>query len=81
MPIYEYRCDKCGHQFEVLIRNQADYPSACPACRKGKPVKAFSSFAALSGSATKAAPCAGGACPLPGGGCSSMGCGGGCPIA
>lgn len=30
MPIYEYTCDTCGHDFELLVRRQ-DTP-ACPAC-------------------------------------------------
>lgn len=30
MPIYEYKCRKCAHQFEKLVRN-ADVP-ACPQC-------------------------------------------------
>ena len=31
MPIYEYRCASCGHEFEVLQRMNAAAP-ACPAC-------------------------------------------------
>ena len=30
MPIYEYACDSCGHEFELLVRN-AETP-ACPEC-------------------------------------------------
>ena len=30
MPIYEYRCTSCDHQFEALIRG-AEKPS-CPEC-------------------------------------------------
>jgi len=31
MPIYEYSCDQCGHQFEWLVRTNQDKP-VCPAC-------------------------------------------------
>ena len=30
MPIYEYSCKGCGHQFETLVRNGST--PACPAC-------------------------------------------------
>jgi putative FmdB family regulatory protein len=30
MPIYEYSCVDCGHDFEVLVRGE-EKPS-CPAC-------------------------------------------------
>ena len=34
MPIYEYRCDTCGHQEEHLQKlSEAPIP-ACPACNK-----------------------------------------------
>ncbi len=31
MPLYEYQCQRCGHQFEALVRD-ATAPS-CPACQ------------------------------------------------
>jgi putative FmdB family regulatory protein len=31
MPIYEYECRACGHQFEQLIRTGDT--AACPSCR------------------------------------------------
>lgn len=35
MPIYEYRCDACGHELEAMQR-MSDAPlSECPSC--GKP--------------------------------------------
>ncbi len=74
MPIYEYSCDKCGHQFDVLIRNEKDYPAKCPACGKGKPVKAFSTFAVsmAAGSSVSREACE--ACPTAGTGCGGGGC-------
>ena len=30
MPIYEYACKNCGHEFEELVRG--DQQPACPSC-------------------------------------------------
>lgn len=30
MPIYEYECRECGHEFEFLVRH--DTTPACPEC-------------------------------------------------
>ena len=30
MPIYEYKCDKCGEQFEVMQRITEDPLEVCP---------------------------------------------------
>lgn len=34
MPIYEYRCDACGHQEEFLQKVSEPPLTECPACRK-----------------------------------------------
>jgi putative FmdB family regulatory protein len=47
MPIYEYKCSKCDHQFEQLVKSmnaQADV--ACPGCGSKKAEKQLSVFAA-----------------------------------
>ncbi len=31
MPIYEYRCPNCGHEFEKLVKF-SDPPPPCPEC-------------------------------------------------
>ena len=31
MPIYDFRCVKCGHVFELLVRTTALPP--CPECK------------------------------------------------
>lgn len=69
MPIYEYSCKKCEHQFEVLIRSDKDYPQKCPKCGAAKPEKQLSSFAvsASSSSANFEMPCT--SCPSAGTGC------------
>ncbi len=33
MPIYEYRCTDCGHQFEVNQRMSDDALTECPVCQ------------------------------------------------
>lgn len=42
MPIYEYACDKCGHEFEVEQRITDDPIKTCPACRSRKVKKLIS---------------------------------------
>jgi putative FmdB family regulatory protein len=43
MPLYEYRCESCQHQFEV-IRKFSDAPlDVCPNCGAGPVVKLLSS--------------------------------------
>lgn len=40
MPIFEYRCGKCGHEFEELVFGQA--APACPKCKAPKAEKLMS---------------------------------------
>jgi len=66
MPIYEYACRKCGHEFETLVRS-GNVPD-CPSCRSTELEKKLLVFA-TAGSNAEAAPAAGpcGACGHPGG--------------
>lgn len=32
MPIYEYRCDKCGHEFETIQKISETPLETCPEC-------------------------------------------------
>ena len=34
MPIYEYRCDACGHQEEHLQKVSEPLIAVCPSCQK-----------------------------------------------
>ena len=36
MPIYEYACDKCGHEFEAEQRITDEPLKTCPECRSRK---------------------------------------------
>jgi putative FmdB family regulatory protein len=43
MPLYEYRCDACEHQFEVIQRFSDDPIAICPSCGGGPVAKLLSS--------------------------------------
>ncbi|MCP5043009.1 MAG: zinc ribbon domain-containing protein [bacterium] len=42
MPIYEYLCEKCGHEFEREQRITADPIKTCPECKARKVKKLIS---------------------------------------
>jgi putative FmdB family regulatory protein len=61
MPIYEYKCPKCGMKFELLrSMDSSDADISCPKCGADKPEKLFSSF---SSSSDKSSSCESGVCP------------------
>ena len=46
MPIYEFQCQKCKNEFEVLFRSGDEkLKIVCPACKSGKTQKIMSAFA------------------------------------
>jgi putative FmdB family regulatory protein len=42
MPIYEYRCDNCGHEFDTLQKVSDEALTDCPECGKATLVKKVS---------------------------------------
>ena len=42
MPIYEYRCQSCGHEFEEMILGKEPEPDTCPACGEKQVGRAMS---------------------------------------
>lgn len=53
MPIYEFRCTKCGSEFEIMRPfSQSDAPAKCPRCG-GPGEKLTSVFASTAGIAIK----------------------------
>jgi len=67
VPIYEYRCRGCGHDFEKYVHGPST-KVACPTCQSADITRKLSVFGLKSDGAFMTAPAAGG-----GGGC----CGGG----
>ena len=66
MPIFEYTCRECGHQFEKLIR--AETNPECPKCQSIELEKLLSVFATTASTAAApimSSPC--GSCPHSGG--------------
>jgi putative FmdB family regulatory protein len=73
MPIYEYRCATCSHEFGQLVRSSTEEKSlVCPKCGKKTLEKKLSVFSARDGAGSKPAipdSCsgcqnAGGPCPM-----------------
>ena len=47
MPLYEYRCAGCGHEFEALVRVGEADSAGCPTCDEGPVRRLFSVVAAF----------------------------------
>ena len=77
MPIFEYACKKCGHQFEALLKSASDPAPECPECHASGAKRLLSRFAAASktafGSCKMSNDCMAAA---QGGGCGCGCCGG-----
>jgi len=48
MPIYEYHCGQCEHEFEKLVFNSSE-KIVCPKCKSKKVGRMMSAFAFSSG--------------------------------
>jgi putative FmdB family regulatory protein len=43
MPVYEYKCQKCGAAFEIMVRSHEASPDLkCPSCGAANVQKIFS---------------------------------------
>lgn len=42
MPIYEYRCDACGHEMELIQKMSDDPMKDCPVCKESQLKKLIS---------------------------------------
>jgi len=74
MPIFEYSCEGCGGDFELLVRS--DTRIACPACGGLKLRKKLSLFSSRVARKVEALPpCHGGAGACDPGRCGSGSCG------
>lgn len=67
MPLYDYKCQYCGHEFELLVMG-GEQP-ACPVCARVELEKLMSGFSVRGGAkesggstGSKCSGCAGGSC-------------------
>jgi putative FmdB family regulatory protein len=65
MPLFEYECRECHHQFELLVRESTEL--ACPACHGHDLDKQLSVFAVSTPSGAAASR------PMPAGPCGACG--------
>ncbi|MCX6894373.1 MAG: zinc ribbon domain-containing protein [Verrucomicrobia bacterium] len=72
MPIYEFHCEGCEKDSEILVRSSNWKGAKCPHCGSTKLDKKFSTFASSSAGNSDAPACA----TPRGGGCGGC-CGGG----
>ena len=60
MPLFEFRCVKCGLEFEKLVRSAAAIDHViCPMCAGGEVEQQLSSFASPARSGSSAATSSG----------------------
>jgi putative FmdB family regulatory protein len=78
MPIYEYRCQSCGHALEAMQKMSDEPLKDCPACGKSDLKKLISAGGfQLKGSGWYATDFKGGCPAADSGGKKPEGCGGG----
>ena len=63
MPIFEYKCDKCGHKKECLEKSNSKCKHICEKCGSSDMQKLFSGFSVGQGSQWSDS-CPTGTCPL-----------------
>jgi len=68
MPIYEYRCEDCGEEFEKRVARAADSAGVgCPSCGQTRVAMRLSTFAVATGGSRQSAGMPGcpsaGSCP------------------
>lgn len=74
MPIYEYHCNECGHDFEYLVLGGSE-PGQCPACSAEKVCRLLSTCGFVSkgsGGQTVSTSASASSCS----GCSASSCAG-----
>ncbi|NQU02560.1 MAG: zinc ribbon domain-containing protein [Syntrophaceae bacterium] len=65
MPIFEYACRKCKHEFEVIsFSSSSDSDVECPACGKRGAEKLMSAFSSpgVSGGGSSCSTCSTSSC-------------------
>ena len=64
MPLYEYRCAKCGHVTEVLEKAGVGGAHRCEKCGSRRMEKLMSTFGLGAGARSSGNSCPTGTCPL-----------------
>ncbi len=65
MPIFEYKCKKCGHKTEFLEKAGSDKKHTCEKCGSNDLQKMFSTFSAtISSKSSGDGSCPTGTCPF-----------------
>jgi len=58
MPMYEYRCQECGFEFEKMMGfSQSSKLPECPQCKSKETRKQMSVFASKASASTTASSC------------------------
>lgn len=52
MPLYEYRCKRCGDEFEELVSIGSEESPPCPSCSSASTEKKVSLFGGIGGGAS-----------------------------
>ena len=73
MPIYEFRCGKCRHEFEELVMRR-DEKIHCPDCGSAKVKRMLSGFAVTGDARHAGGGSSCGSCKPKAGGCSGCSC-------
>ena len=65
MPIYTYKCKKCGETFDFLsgVGKGSEVP-VCPKCKSRIVAKMFAPFRVKIGSSINSSSCPTGTCPI-----------------
>jgi len=61
MPIFEYKCNKCGHKAEFLEKSTGKNKHVCEKCGSDQMQKLFSGFSV--GQSSQGDSCSTGTCP------------------
>lgn len=77
MPIYEFHCEKCEQDSEILVRSSRWKGTKCPHCGSAKLSEMLSVFASSGGGQSSAKRSCGGGGSCGRGACGSGGCCGG----
>lgn len=65
MPIFEYKCDKCGHKMEFLEKRSGSRKHKCKKCGSKQLKRLFSIFSnSVKSKSKNRGSCSTGTCPL-----------------